>query len=429
MIDLALIFFFCLVVLNYRAQRSVLYPPFVFCAMWLLDLMVLRLNSILSLIEVTPVHGNTLAIVAAGAASFSLGGLLARVMPRTFLHKKLRISHPKQKKTSESFRKTLMIVLLCALPVMFYQALQLSRSQGGSFNVLLQARQELIEERINNNNSLALFVIGYVSLYALLTSFLFATEKKDRKFWIVTVVAFIACILTTGRVAILILISGLSAIYLIQRKQESLRNAIRFLRWPMTLFALLYIGLIFTNKPTEGMSRSVTNIATEFILGYIVYPLAAFDVVVQNPAQFMETTSHIFDFPLHLIAALHLADYTPPPVSDTFVFVPFPTNVYTMFKFYYLELGLAGTLTFLLIVGMFHSLLYLKARQGGRLSIYLFAYSLYPLLMVIFADQYYLMSVYLRALTFGILYFTIGSVRFHLLRSDKQENLSLQTRL
>jgi hypothetical protein len=54
-VDVALIFFFLLSVLNYRAHRSVLYPPFIFCAMWLLVLLVIRSG----LVELDPVHGNT----------------------------------------------------------------------------------------------------------------------------------------------------------------------------------------------------------------------------------------------------------------------------------------------------------------------------------------------------------------------------------
>jgi oligosaccharide repeat unit polymerase len=396
--------------------------------MWSLCLAVIRLNIIFNFVELTPVHGNTLAIVAVGAASFSLGGLLAGLTPRAFLRTHLYIFPPKQVRTNDSLRKVLMIVLLCALPVVFYQVLQLSRSQGGGYSILLQAHQELIEETINRDRSPAVVVIGYVSLYAIFTSLLFATDVRDRKFWIVSVIAFIACVLTTGRVALLILISGLSAIYLLQKKQESLRSAMRFLRWPVALFAFFFIGLIFTNKPTDKMSGGVIGIATEVGLASIVSPLAAFDFVVQNPPEFMVTTSHIFDFPLHLIGTLHLAEYTPPPASDTFLFVPFPTNVYTMYKFYYLELGFIGTLVFLFVFGFLHSLLYLKARQGGRFSTYLYAYSIFPLLMVIFADQYYLISVYLRAATFGILYFTIGSVPFRLSVTGRRWNLDSQTR-
>jgi len=73
-LDLALIFFLLLVFLNYRAQRSVLYPPFIFCTMWLLVLEVFRSG----LIEVDPVHNKTLASAMIETDSFSVAGLLSR---------------------------------------------------------------------------------------------------------------------------------------------------------------------------------------------------------------------------------------------------------------------------------------------------------------------------------------------------------------
>jgi oligosaccharide repeat unit polymerase len=197
--------------------------------------------------------------------------------------------------------------------------------------------------------------------------------------------------------------------------QESLVGALRLLRWPVALFIALYIGLIFSNKNTEGMTGGVTGIATYFVLSYIVGPLAAFDRVVQHPADFAMASSHTFGFPLRLAAELHLADYTSPPTLDSFVYVPFPTNVYTVFKFYFLELGIVGCLSFLFFVGLLHSMLYLKARQRGRFSIYLFAFTIYAVVMVVFDDAYYTTGLYLRAAACGLLYFSMGSVPFRLL--------------
>jgi oligosaccharide repeat unit polymerase len=431
-LDLALISIFILVVLNYRAQRSVLYPPFIFCAMWLLVIVLIRLD----LIELDPLHDNTLAILATGAASFSAGGLLAGLVPRGLLRIHFHHFLFKSRITPGSLRNTLMIVLLCGLPVMFYRTWQLSNSQGGGFNILMQARQSLLES-IESEDSSQFGVMAYLMAYLLMcstfVSLLFATEKKDRKFWVVTFVAFIAAILSTGRVSILQLISGLSAIRLLQTKQESLRGAVRLLRWPIVLFVALFIGLVFTNKNTEGMTGGVTGIATFFVLAYIVGPLAAFDKVVQNPAIYKLNLSHTFYFPLHIAAKLHLMDYTnlrltdyiTPPMYNTFVLVPFPINVYTVFKFYFLELGTFGTVVILFVIGLLHSLLYLKARQGGRFSTYLFAYSVYPVLMVIFVDEYSGMGQFPIAFCFGLLYFLIGSVPFRLLPARK--NHFLQT--
>ena len=222
-LDLALLFFLLLVVLNYRAQRSVLYPPFIFCVTWLLDLALYRSG----LIEIEPVHANTLAIVAAGAASFSVGGLLAILTPRKLL--RAHLFPPKQEWHFGFLRNALMIILLCGLPVIFYQILQLSKSGGGGFNILLQARVALIES-IESGDLSPLRLLSYFTTMATFTCLLLATGKKDLHFWVVTVVALIGCILSTGRTSILILISGLSAIRLLQAKQESLLGAMRLLR-------------------------------------------------------------------------------------------------------------------------------------------------------------------------------------------------------
>jgi hypothetical protein len=76
------------------------------------------------------------------------------------------------------------------------------------------------------------------------------------------------------------------------------------------------------------MTRGVADTAIFFVLSYIAGPLAGFDSVVQHPANFIMPMSHTFQFPLYLAAMLHLTDYTSPPLINSFVFVPFPTNVY-----------------------------------------------------------------------------------------------------
>jgi oligosaccharide repeat unit polymerase len=414
-LDLVILFFILLVVLNYRAHRSVLFPPFIFCALWLLDLLVFRLG----LIEINPVHGNTLAIVTAGAALFSLGGLIAGLVPRTLL--RIHVFPLKPKESPGSLRRMLMLVLLCGLPIMFYQIWSLSRMQGGGFNILAQAHLQLLEIALSGEPSQS-FVLDHFVTIAIGTSLLFATEKRDRAFWIVTVVAFIGGILGTGRGPLLLLIPGLSAIYMLQAKQESLFSAMRFLRWPIALFLVFYIGLIFVVKTPDGASGSIASIAAQFFFGYISGPLAAFDYVVQHPADFMTTTSHVFQFPLSVAASLHLiSGYTKPPQFDSFVYIPFQMNVYTVYKFDFVEIGVIGTMALIAIIGAFHSLLYLKARQGGRLSTYLFAYSMYTVLMVIFDDHYYTIGGYLRALALGLTYLTIGSMPFHLVLISVQK--------
>ena len=242
---------------------------------------------------------------------------------------------------------------------------------------------------------------------------MFATGKRDWKFRVVVACAFIGCILSTGRTGLLLLIAGLCAIRLLRRHQERLWQAIKSLRWPVMLFIALYIALIFTNKNTEGVNGGVSGIVSYYVLSYIVGPLAAFDAVVQAPGSFALATSHVFEFSLKIAAAFHLLSYTAPPKLDTFVQIPFAANVYTVFKFYFLELGVGGTITIMFVIGMMHSLLYLKSKQGGRLSTFLYAYSIYAVIMVIFDDAYYDVGNYLRAFLFGAAYLALCAWSFH----------------
>jgi oligosaccharide repeat unit polymerase len=135
---------------------------------------------------------------------------------------------------------------------------------------------------------------------------------------------------------------------------------------------------------------------------------------------FVTGTNHTFEFPLKVASALHLTSYAPPPKLDSYVLVPFPTNVYTAFKFYFLDVGISGMLFIMLVVGLIHSLLYLKARQGGRLSLALFGYSFYAVLMVIFDDAYYTVGSYLRVFVFGFLYLMLSSLPLRVFPSVSQ---------
>lgn len=407
-VDLALVFLFLLVALNYRVHRSVLYPPFIFSGLWFVDLTIFRTG----LIELNPLHGNTLAIVASGALFFSAGGFLASMVPQTLL--RMHLFPREQKRTGHFLPDALLILLLCGLPLMLYEVLQLSNSIRSRDLFLAQARQVIVEASQSGQQSAPMLLLSYFVMAATYTALLFAIDRKDWRVWVVNSIAIIACILSTGRTELLFLISGLSAIRLLRRKKESLSSAIWLLRWPVIIFVSLWIGLEFTNKSSDGANSGAANVATHYALIYVSGPLAAFDSVVQHPAEFTGSASHTFSYPWKLAAALHLAPRKELATFDTFVPVPFPINVYTVFKYDFLELGITGTLALFLFLGLLHSLLYLKSKEGGRFSAYLFATSMYAVLMVTFDDEYFLTGLNPHAIAFGLLYFFISSVQLRL---------------
>ncbi|MGH9585358.1 MAG: O-antigen polymerase, partial [Acidobacteriaceae bacterium] len=316
---------------------------------------------------------------------------------------------PEQRATL--IRNILTVIVLCGVPLFFYEVYKISQ-QGLGANLLMRARAVEVESA-QNGQQISSFIFNYFVIGSTFTALMFATGKHDWKFRAVVAAAFLGCILSTGRTGLLLLIAGLCAVRLLRSHRERLWQAVKSLRWPVAIFLILYVALIFTNKNTKGVNGGVSGIASYYFLSYIVGPLAAFDAVVQAPASFMPASSHVFEFPLKTAAALHLLSYTPPPKLDTFVQVPFAANVYTVFKYYFLELGVTGTLAIMFLIGGLHSLLYLKARWGGRFSTFLYAYSIYAVIMVIFDDAYYDAGRYLRAVLFGAIYLTLCAYSFH----------------
>jgi hypothetical protein len=74
------------------------------------------------------------------------------------------------------------------------------------------------------------------------------------------------------------------------------------------------------------------------------------------------------------------------------------------------------------------SLLYLEVQQRGRFSPYLFANSIYPVLLMTFDDHFCVAAMYLISIAFGFLYVPIGSVPFSLFTANRQEKPLLTNR-
>jgi hypothetical protein len=112
-----------------------------------------------------------------------------------------------------------------------------------------------------------------------------------------------------------------------------------------------------------------------------------------------------------------LVSYAPPPGLDRFIFIPFGTNVYTAYKFFVTDFGLGFSLAIMGMIGFFHSLLFRKAQSGSVMGLYLFALTIFPVLMVIFDDQYSQFGLYIDALAFATAYLTIKSIPWRIFNS------------
>ena len=89
-------------------------------------------------------------------------------------------------------------------------------------------------------------------------------------------------------------------------------------------------------------------------------------------------------------------DMTNTPNFFPFVETPLPVNVYTAYFPWYHDAGIFGVLFGFFVIG-FLSVQLFNARRRSRISLFIYSISLYPLLMMIFEEQY------LRAYTLWVL--------------------------
>src|ERR1700744_884582 len=89
---------------------SVLYPPFLFCGMWFLDLGVYRFN----LKEFNAPHANTLWVITVGALCFSFAGFMAMLVPKALVTARLIVARFPPR--NNIVKPALVIFLACGIP-------------------------------------------------------------------------------------------------------------------------------------------------------------------------------------------------------------------------------------------------------------------------------------------------------------------------
>jgi oligosaccharide repeat unit polymerase len=401
-IDLVIALLVFLVSINYWISRSVLYPPFLFCTMWFLDMSLYRLH----LTPIDPLHSDTLGIIGLGAALFSFGGGMAMLVPQNLIEARLVLTRFPARNTI--VKTALILFLACGIPLqivsLFHQA-----TLGVGTTVFQRARSAAL---VSNAGPPA--ILTYFNLWSLYAAPLFLLEACDTSFWIMASIAFLSSLLSTGRVPFLMLIGSLICAQLMASNRQKFWPALKFARLPIFLFISLFFGLIFLTKDTTGFGESIGAILLVFFVNYIVGPAVAFDYFLWHPRSYANAPHHTFKFFLGIGSALHLAAYQPAGPED-FVLVPFPTNVFTVYRYYVGDFGIYGALLVMLLIGFFTTALYRKARTGSFLGIYFFSITLFATFMSIFSDEYSAFGSYIDELLFAMIYIVLRSIPLRVL--------------
>jgi oligosaccharide repeat unit polymerase len=368
-----------LTVLNYCVgKRSVLYPPFIFSFVWFADAAIFWYAPI----QVSDVHSITWWVITIGASLFSLGGLLSRALPKVaFSAKVCELSHPT---VSRIGLQLLLLICLAEVPLMIMDVLQ--HGGGGSLGELLVRSRQFYVDMAEQGESWGL-VVGSLPIFSIAVAILCRIEDCGILFWTAAMASAVCCILTGGRSYLLLLFLSLTVIHLLIKRKDSLVDAAKYVCIPVLIFASIFIALIFFDKDVSSYRGSIAAILTNFVLAYIIVPIPALDYVLMHSSEYANAPHHTFEFVLAVMSKFGAPANTP-KMHDAYLFVPLPTNVYTVYKFFFTDFGVALALAAVLLIGFVQTAIYLRARAGNKVAIFLTALLVYPAVLSIFDDLY-----------------------------------------
>lgn len=281
-------------------------------------------------------------------------------------------------------RPALFWVSLVGLPLFVLKALELAQSAEFTDSFFINLRIALTRE---DDDALSYGLAGYLVPAAFASTVVELAASRTRLFerrgWCSLLLSIAYALMGTGRTYIFMLFIALAFIALVQRRVTPRQLALG----GAAFVGLGFFGLgMLVNKIGASNDNTASRTALDAFLLYALSGLAAFDLSMVTPPS-LEWGANVMRSPLAVLRALGF-DLTVPPLVKEYVWVPEPTNVYTVFQPYVRDFGWAGAIGFLSLFGALHGMLYRRAMRGDARFAVLYGMSVYPLLMQFFQDQY-----------------------------------------
>lgn len=213
----------------------------------------------------------------------------------------------------------------------------------------------------------------------------FSNKISKTNIFLLILCGLISALATTGRLFLLLFFSS-TIILLYRNKIVSMKTVFVF----FGLFLFLFFGIaIFLGKGSEnnagGIGSGVLWNAQIYLMSsvscfndYVGGNVSDSDGSILIPNQIKMIFNGLgFDIPLR--AAL-----------NPFSYVPEPCNTYTIFFPLFHDAGLLGVIIGLFIIGSGHYFIYVRYKYlDQRIWWYVYAISVYPLIMTVFEDAYF----------------------------------------
>jgi oligosaccharide repeat unit polymerase len=404
---------------NYRLTNDVLYPGFLISTVWALAAFVY----VFCPLALDAISWKTVIICSGSLWFFSMGCFLGT---RVRFDRASAGSNNLLRRTNSVAIFLLILYSLATVPLFMRDTARLANTPFElSPQFFIEARGAVVESLVDETRAYSSVVVSSAPLLAIFTCFVTLIEEKSRLLRALSVsIAVFLAILTTGRVALLLLFCGWFLIALIGKSDRRMTAIGRRLTYTglAVILALTSVSLL-TKAETQSDSGDQLTLATQLSIAYIAGPIAAFDHLVRHESVFQEQQNNTFADLFAPASRTFGLGYQSPPTVEPWVTVPIPVNVYTSFKPYYHDFGVLGCFFAFGFIGCMHGALFRAANHGSRAALFFLAGISYALIFSPFTDAYHHIFHYVYLSGYACLYFVflkrLPDLRFRVIRERK----------
>lgn len=186
------------------------------------------------------------------------------------------------------------------------------------------------------------------------------------------------------------------------------------MRTIVVLSAITVIGFYIFNLARQGENSdySQNESFADFIAMYIASPAVAFSRLSADLTP--QIGANTFEFFYAVLDKLGIGQFEVHQKLQDFVWVPMPTNVYTVMQPFFIDFGFLGVAFFGALYGIIFGGLYRLYKNGVSIACVLYTYAIYILVLQFYQDNFMLSLSYIIQLTILTIILVPNRLRFTL---------------
>ena len=389
-----------LVILNKALYKSYLNPIFLQSVLWLVYYWFLQSN----IDEYDVYMRDVAALIVLQSIGFSIGGFVCLLFTRSSYIKTSQpapIADLEQAYNNVNFLYPYVFVIIGAcLFGLLREGASLSIS---GLSDIAAIRENLIEDQ-GQKYGLYGIIQFLVCVYFLV--YFVSKPKNELKYWLLLFVFFVFTLVLNSKGGFLFFVAPLIYGLVWEKKVSPL----------YVLYGTIFITGLFVLITLMRFNGADSEFLYYILLVYTITSVPA--LVIGNKA----ASSPIVGYYTLRIPHLWLNkigfSFAIPPVLAEFTATPLGANTYSYMKPYFIDFGIVGVFVFPLLLGIVTNFIYFKARSGRLPYIILTSLLIYPLIMQIFDEHYFLWMSNWAYFTIVTLLLTVVKVYKREIKSD-----------